>query len=136
VLDEVYVVWASLLKESLEVVCKRLHLALADVSGGHRTCRAGATRFLVVTTVGCGPDPLKTFLASLLATPRALFSALDGDVRRPLPLIGAAITPGFKTKLNAHSMCAQESSLHTYHIKIGYRITNVIIYNIYYRMMS
>jgi hypothetical protein len=38
-----------------------------------------------------------------------------------------SVTPGFKAKLNAHSMCAQESSLHTYHTENGYRITNVII---------
>jgi hypothetical protein len=33
--------------------------------------------------------------------------------------------------LNAHSMCAKESSLHTYRIENGYRITNVTIYNIF-----
>jgi hypothetical protein len=33
-------------------------------------------------------------------------------------------------------MCAQESSLHTYRIENGYRITSVTIYNIYYRIMS
>jgi hypothetical protein len=33
-------------------------------------------------------------------------------------------------------MCAQESSLHTYHTENGYRITNVIIYNIYYQIIS
>jgi hypothetical protein len=33
-------------------------------------------------------------------------------------------------------MCAQESSLHTYHTENGYRITNVTIYSIYYRIMS
>jgi heme/copper-type cytochrome/quinol oxidase subunit 3 len=27
------------------------------------------------------------------------------------------VTPGFKAKQNFHSMCAQESSLHTYHIE-------------------
>jgi hypothetical protein len=42
------------------------------------------------------------------------------------------VTPGFKTKSNAHSMCAHESSLHTYHTKYGYRNTNVTIYIIYY----
>jgi hypothetical protein len=46
------------------------------------------------------------------------------------------VTPSFKAKLNAHSMCAQESSLHTYHIENGYRITSVTIYNIYYQIMS
>jgi hypothetical protein len=47
-----------------------------------------------------------------------------------------SITPSFKVKLNAHSMCAQESNLHTYHIEYGYRNTNVKIYIIYYRIIS
>jgi hypothetical protein len=42
------------------------------------------------------------------------------------------VTPSFKVKPNAHSMCAQESSLHTYHTKIEYRIANITIYYIYY----
>jgi hypothetical protein len=37
----------------------------------------------------------------------------------------------FKPKLKARSMCAQESSSHTYCIENGYRITNVTIYNIF-----
>jgi hypothetical protein len=47
-----------------------------------------------------------------------------------------SVTPDFKAKPNAHSMCAQGSSLHTYRTENGYRITNVTIYNIYYRIMS
>jgi hypothetical protein len=43
------------------------------------------------------------------------------------PLKNLFITPGFKAKSNAHSMCAQESSLHTYCIENGYKITNVSI---------
>jgi hypothetical protein len=35
--------------------------------------------------------------------------------------------PVFKPKLNAHSMCAQESGLHTYRTDNGYRITNVSV---------
>jgi hypothetical protein len=35
--------------------------------------------------------------------------------------------PVFKPKLNAHSMCAQELSLRTYHTQNGYRITNVSV---------
>jgi hypothetical protein len=35
--------------------------------------------------------------------------------------------PVFKPKLNAHSMCAQESSLHTYRTENGDRITNASI---------
>jgi hypothetical protein len=46
------------------------------------------------------------------------------------------VTLDFKDKLNTHSMCAQESSLHTYHTENGYRIINVTIYNIYYRLIS
>jgi hypothetical protein len=42
----------------------------------------------------------------------------------------------FKPKPNAHMMRAQESSLHTYHTENRYRITNVTIYSIYYRIMS
>jgi hypothetical protein len=38
----------------------------------------------------------------------------------------------FKSELNTHSMCVQESSFHTYHIENGYRITNVTIYSIYH----
>jgi hypothetical protein len=33
-------------------------------------------------------------------------------------------------------MCAHESSLHTYHVENGYRITYITVYNIYYRIMS
>jgi hypothetical protein len=52
------------------------------------------------------------------------------------PPMKHCVIPGFKAKLNAHSICAQESSLHTYHTENGYIITNVIIYNIYYQLMS
>jgi hypothetical protein len=37
------------------------------------------------------------------------------------------VTPSLKAKPNAHSMCAQESSLHRYHTEKGYRITNVTV---------
>jgi hypothetical protein len=37
------------------------------------------------------------------------------------------VTPGSKAKPSAHSMCAQESSLHTYRTENRYRITNAII---------
>jgi hypothetical protein len=39
--------------------------------------------------------------------------------------------PVLKPKLNAHSMCAQESSLHMYRTENRYMITNVTIYNIF-----
>jgi hypothetical protein len=54
--------------------------------------------------------------------------------KRMMPPCSYALnfTPGFfKLKSNAHSMCVQTSSLHIYHIENGYRITNVIIYNIF-----
>jgi hypothetical protein len=44
---------------------------------------------------------------------------LDGEEK--------SVTPGFKAKPNAHSICAQESSFHTYHTENRYRITNVSI---------
>jgi hypothetical protein len=56
--------------------------------------------------------------------------------RLVVPKRGAPVTPSFKAKLNVHSMCAHESSFHTYCIENGYRITNVTIYNIYYRIIS
>jgi hypothetical protein len=37
------------------------------------------------------------------------------------------VTPGFEAKPNAHSMCAQELSSHTYRSENGYIITNVSI---------
>jgi hypothetical protein len=40
---------------------------------------------------------------------------------------GALSHPVFKPKPNAHSMCAHESSLHTYRTENGDRITNVSI---------
>jgi hypothetical protein len=46
------------------------------------------------------------------------------------------VTPGFKVKLDAHGICAQGSSLHTYRKENGYRITNITIYNNYYQIMS
>jgi hypothetical protein len=39
-----------------------------------------------------------------------------------------SVTPYFNAKLNDHSMCAQNLSLHTYHTENRYRITNVTIY--------
>jgi hypothetical protein len=44
----------------------------------------------------------------------------------------ARVTLGFKTKPNAHSMCPQESSFHTYRTENGYKIKKFTIYSIYY----
>jgi hypothetical protein len=57
-----------------------------------------------------------------LAEVRSMEKFFEGFEVRYVPL-----SPGFKAKLNANSMCAQESSLHTYRIENGYRITNVTI---------
>jgi hypothetical protein len=38
-----------------------------------------------------------------------------------------SVTPSFKARPNAHSMCTQGSSFHTYRTENGYRITNVLI---------
>jgi hypothetical protein len=55
-----------------------------------------------------------------------VLALLEGRVTRH----GA--TPGFNAKPNAHRMCAQQLSFHTYCTENGYRINNVTIYNIYY----
>jgi hypothetical protein len=44
--------------------------------------------------------------------------------------------PALRSKPSTHSMCAQESSLHTYRTENEYRITNIAIYRIYYEIMS
>jgi hypothetical protein len=43
-----------------------------------------------------------------------------------------SVTPVYKARPNAHSMWAQESSLHTYRTENGYGIISITIYNIYY----
>jgi hypothetical protein len=57
-------------------------------------------------------------------------SPTEGAPEADKPL--SPITPGFKAKPTVDSMCAHESSFHTYRTENGYRITNVTIYNIYY----
>jgi hypothetical protein len=39
---------------------------------------------------------------------------LHGDNPHPPPLSPVDVTPDFKAKPNAHSICAQESSFHAY----------------------
>jgi hypothetical protein len=55
-----------------------------------------------------------------------LWRRVPGGHCGPLELAGD-VTPGFKAKPNAHSMCVQESSFHTYRTENGYIITNVSI---------
>jgi transposase InsO family protein len=57
-----------------------------------------------------------------------MFQDLEGKGKnwhKELPSV--FVTPGFKAKPNTHSMCAQESSFHTYLTENGYKITNVSI---------
>jgi hypothetical protein len=72
-------VWASLLEESLEVVCRRLCLAFAAVCGSRD---APHTEAAIIVGRGC--SPLRMLLAPLLATLGTLVGILDGDVRRRL----------------------------------------------------
>jgi hypothetical protein len=74
-------VWAGLLEESLEVVCRRSCLALAAACGSRDAPHTEAACFLNVAAVivGRGCSPLRMLLAPLLAT---LVGILDGDVGR------------------------------------------------------
>jgi hypothetical protein len=104
VLDAVCVVWASLLEESLKVVCRRSRLVLAATYSGPDTRYTRAACFLIVATVTIGHDydPLETLLSSLLATPGALFGVLDGDVGRHPPAAdwGCLLASGGKVKFS------------------------------------
>jgi hypothetical protein len=114
VLEGIHVVWASLLEECLEVVCRWLHLMLAATYGDRDTPYTGATLFLVVIAIVVEHDydPLETLLASLLATPGALFGVLDSDIERhPLPLIlVASLLLGAGRSLVASSPVAYRAS--------------------------
>ncbi len=70
---------------------------------------------------------LNRFIVKLAERSLPFFSILRGSTK----VEWVTVYPVFKPKSNAHSMCAQESSLHTYHTENGYRITNVTIYNIF-----
>jgi hypothetical protein len=78
-LDEVCMVWAGLLKESLEVVNRWPRLMLAAMCSSRDVPHVRAIYFLVVTAtvVGRTRNPLRTLLAPLLAT---LLGIMDGDV--------------------------------------------------------
>jgi hypothetical protein len=61
-----------------------------------------------------------------------LFTVWGLDLLGPFKKVPEALTHMLshlvsRPKPNAHSMCAQESSLHTYRIENKYKITNVII---------
>jgi hypothetical protein len=79
-------VWAGLLEESLEVVCRRSSLALAAACGSHDAPHIEAAYFLIIVAVivGHGCSPLRMLLAPLLATVGTLIGIVDGDVGRRL----------------------------------------------------
>jgi hypothetical protein len=81
-LDGVCMVWVGLLDESLEVVCRRAHLALATARGGHNLRHAGVICFLVldVILVSHSHNPLRPPLMPLHATLGVPPSILDGSV--------------------------------------------------------
>jgi hypothetical protein len=85
-LDGVCMVWTGLLEESLEVVCRQPHLALAVVCSSHNMTHAGAICFLIIAAVivhrSCNPQ--RALLAPLLATLGALLGIMVGDIRRYL----------------------------------------------------
>jgi hypothetical protein len=79
-------VWAGLLEESLEVVCRQSSLALAAACGSHDAPHIEAACFLIIAAiiVGRGCSPLRMLLAPLLATLGTLTGIVDGDVGRRL----------------------------------------------------
>jgi hypothetical protein len=91
-------------------------------------------RCLSITPRGCGCIHERHVLIILpflhLSCPQ--LKVIFKVAAQPCPLSH----PVFKPKLSALSMCAQESSLHTYHTENGDRITNITIYSIYYQIMS
>jgi hypothetical protein len=95
------VVWADLLEESLEVVCRRQSLTLVTVRGSHDVPHVGAAHHLVVAIaiIGHGCSPLRTLLAPPLATLGALPSTLDSDVTRCLLAAAWGRLPAFSGKM-------------------------------------
>jgi hypothetical protein len=87
--------------------------------------------------------PTMCTIIVLTAGPNSSLTASDRKVvrrkrpRRRQPCMSCGLPGGllshliFKPKPNAHSMCAHESGLHTYHIENSYKITNVTIYNLF-----
>jgi hypothetical protein len=61
----------------------------------------------------------KWLLEPGLGTGHVRCSDLTSVITCRSDMSGLGVTPDFKAKLNAHSMCAQESSLHTYHKENG-----------------
>jgi hypothetical protein len=87
VLDGVGVVWASLLKELLEVVYGQPHLQLAAACGSCDAHHARATYLLAIATSIIGHDYslLNALLANLTAALGTLPDILESGVGRCLP---------------------------------------------------
>jgi hypothetical protein len=68
---------------------------------------------------------LAMFMLSFYEVPKEVLHKLD--FYRSRFFWQRDVTPGFKVKLNAHSICTQKLSLHAYHSENGYIITNVSI---------
>jgi hypothetical protein len=79
-MSQSHVVRASLLKKSLEVVCRRPRLALATVHGCRDAPHARAVCFLVIVVivVSHSHNPIRAPLMPLLATLGAPLGILDG----------------------------------------------------------
>jgi hypothetical protein len=87
VLDEVGVVWASLFKELLKVVCGRLRLTHAATCSHRSALHIGAAYLLVDAVVisdSCGL--LTALLAPVPAALGALLGILNGDIGRCSPV--------------------------------------------------
>jgi hypothetical protein len=98
----------------------------------HNTTISRATNFtplwLMYIVEVVLPDEVKHRSLRMVAeVPACPSEAEDEDLLEPNTLKAVAVTPDFNAKPNAHSMCTQKSSLHTYRIENGYRITNVSI---------
>jgi hypothetical protein len=82
VLDGARIVQVDLLAESLEVVCRRPHLAIATACDSRNMPQVRAICFLIVVIiiVSHKTNSLRTLLAPLLAALGALLGIMDGDV--------------------------------------------------------
>jgi hypothetical protein len=87
-IDEVDVVGAGLLEESLKVVYWRLCMALDAAPSGHNALHGRVVRLLaivVIVTAGGGSGPLRMTLLTLLATLDILHGTLDGAIGDHFP---------------------------------------------------
>jgi hypothetical protein len=85
----VYVVWADLLEESIEVACRLSCLTLVAMCGSRDVPHARAIRLPVVAVIVVDHvrSPIRMLLVPSLATLGALQGAVDGDIRGCLLVI-------------------------------------------------